>query len=483
MLIANEKKESHKICSITKQISWKEIWPILIVFTVLIGLTIEGIEYVLTATANVPMMDYWRYIVQFVDKIYHEGVTLVDLWIPQEGAAHRAIGMPIFYFLANVKFFGLNTQIEIVLGIVALLINSFFLFFVYLKRMKWESSIAKCGFVLIALCMFNINQWEILTLEFSLGFMSRIFLILIGFYLFDTLQKKQGSKLLVAISMLYMFMVACLAGSYAPGALGAIVFVVLAQIFLETSDRWKLCAQNLMVVIGFIIGIVFFFNDLGGGTGDGAGARLIDMVSDGSIFRAIFYMLGSSVLHVSSAQVTQDFSVYFDIGIVMFILYMIAIFIFFKRKIYKMTYMPIMLMAYTACIILIISFGRIPMYGVNYVTSSRYVCETTLGLAGICWIFLYELQFICKYELKGSIKKTFVSSLGVVFILINLKTSYDTEMGIAPYRRIYQESLIEIMVTNEQVTDEEASKFQYDTWYVNEGIDIMEEYDLGIFED
>ena len=43
-----------------KEMNWKKMLPTVIVFAVLIMLTVERIHYTLIATANVPVMDYWR---------------------------------------------------------------------------------------------------------------------------------------------------------------------------------------------------------------------------------------------------------------------------------------------------------------------------------------------------------------------------------------------------------------------------------------
>lgn len=470
------------------KIVWKNVWPVLLILGFLILMVINRIDYVLTATANVPIMDYWRYICQFVDKVFNEGVTLADLWIPQEGATHRAMGMSIFCFLLNVKLFGLNTQIEIVGGVIAFAVNCLFLLWVFLKRMKWENGVEKCGFLLMMICVFNINQWEIMILEFSLGFALRILLILLAVYFFDSLQKENTKIPAIAICTVWMFMVACLTGSYGPAVIGALFFVAIVQLIVNKNNRWKNGIQNLVMISGFAIGTLLFLGGIGGGVSQGAGTRFTDMIMDGRIIKAVFYMLGSSVLHSTSTPVLENFDIFLSVGVVLFVLYMLAIFLFFKRKMYEKTYMPIMLMAYTACSILTISFGRIPMFGVTYTTSSRYVCETTLGLIGLIWIIWYEMCYQFKKLMQQqkvtkamSFVKLSVCFAGVLFILHQFDISNETEMATAPYRKIYQENLIEKMESGKELSDGDIAMFQSERKYVEEGIEIMKKYKLGVF--
>ncbi len=468
----------------------KNIWPVLLILGVLGIIVVQRIHYVLSATANVPVMDYWRYIYQFGDKIFNEGVTLKDLWVPQAGATHRPMGVPIFLFLINVKYFGLNTQIEIVGGVIALAVNTLFLLWVFLKKMKWEHGLEKCGFILLMLFVFNINQWEIMILEFSMGFAIRALLIMISLYLFDHLQKETVKIYQPILVAAWMFVVACLSGSYGPAVIGALCFVTLSQVFINKTYKLKNLLRNVIMILGFGIGTLLFMTGIGGGASSGAGKSLADMIADGRIFKAVFYMLGSSLLHNESAYVKENFEVLTWIGIGLFVLYLLAIFLFFKRRLYEKTYMPIMLMAYAACSILAIAYGRIPMYGVKGVVASRYVCETTLGLIGLVWILWYEICYqFRKRKQKEKLKtilnyaKVFVCVCAVVGILRILDISAETERRIAPYRKIYQEGIIEKMTSGRELTDTELASFQSERKYIEEAIEIMKKYGLGVFGD
>lgn len=485
-MLANKSKTQKGIFG-NGQIAWKKIWPLLIIFAYITIIIISRISYVLTATANVPIMDYWRYIVQFVEKLFQEGITFADLWIPQEGATHRAIGVPIICFLLNVKYFALDTQIEIVAGVFATAVNCLFLLWAFLKKMKWENNIAKCGFVLIVSCMYNINQWEIMTLEFSLGFAVRQLLILIALFIYDELQKGNQKSYKLIAYVFFMCCVACLTGSYGPAVLGAMFFVFLIQFFVVKENKGRICVQSGMMMLAFAIVSFLFFCGIGGGISQNSGTNLIDMIFDGRIFKAVFIMLGSSVLHNASSVVAESMNNVLCIGVVLFVLYIIAIFIFFKRKMYEITYVPIMLMAYTAGSILVIAFGRLQEFDLSYLVASRYVCETTLGLVGIVWIFIYEVYCILYVNRKNKEKgilpifKMLVYIIGTGFIMVNLQISYNIEMTTAPYRRIYYENLIEKMISAETITDEDASKFQSSKVFVEEGIEIMKKYKLGVF--
>lgn len=465
-------------------LTWQKVLPIVLVFGVLVYLMVERIQYVLGASANVPMMDYWRYIVEFLEPLFEEGSVWEVYGKPQAGASHRNGGLTALFFLINAKYFGLNTQIEIVLGAVGTFIDCCFLFYVFMKKTPFKRKWLNCGFILMAFALFNINQWEILTLEFAFSFSIRTLLILWSCHYFDSMHLQNKKKISIIFFVVAMYFVVTTLGSYGPGLVGAFVFVSMVQLIVNKENRKRTSIQNGLVILVMLIGLLAFFTGLSSGSGGNPANSLFNMIKDGRMVRAFFLMLGSSIMHIEDATATEPIRRLMILGIILFILYMLALFLYFRRKMYEKTYMPLALMAYTACIILVISYGRIPMFGVNYVISSRYVCDTTIGLAGMLWIFLYELDNVSWYKEKiWAVVKGTTCVFAMLYLVLCLRYSYKIEMGIAPYRKMYCESLIRTIQNNEVLTDSQAAPFQSDTALVNKGLELMRKYHLGIFKE
>jgi hypothetical protein len=103
----------------------KIIIPIIILFILF------SINYLITATRNVPFMDIWISLNNFGENIMTNNLSLRDAWTPYAG--HRNPLSYILFFI-NMRFLGYNTQVEIFGGLFFCFLTSICLIYAFKKE-------------------------------------------------------------------------------------------------------------------------------------------------------------------------------------------------------------------------------------------------------------------------------------------------------------------------------------------------------------
>ena len=432
--------------------------------------------YLSKATANVPIMDYWRYINSFVDKMFTDTITFNDLWLNQ--GVYR---YPVIYglFLLNVKLFHYNTQIEIFGGCVVMAITSIILY----KLLKeyfcdYKKYIKYFGYCMLLMAVFNLNQWEILTLEFSLGFALRILSFILVFKYTDYFLCNMTTTYSRAIilAMIYIFVICLFGAAYFPAMIGAVFFTIVFRLFVFLKEeKLGYVKQYIILCAGLIIGTCIYMNGIVSSDITISENGLFSAVFNFNILRALVIMLGSSLVGVYGVKIS------FFVGCVFLGIYIFAIVWYLYNKMYKKTYMPMLLIAYAIMVTCLIYLGRSSVFNLEYLTSSRYVCETTIGIIGVSWILLdcfsnnnSNLRFLRKS----------ICCCMLIFIIISIGCSCLKEYNTAIYRKAYADNLIKNMTKIEELDSSEIALYQanYDELVIN-GVKIMKKYNLGVFHD
>ena len=351
--------------------------------------------YLSNAAGIAPVMDYWNYIAALGDKIAL-GVSFGDLW-NLNGVHHAPV--QLFLWLCNVWLFHWQPLIAIYLGAFVTAVTLWCIGKAYCAHCKAHSSISQSvvwiGFFGICISLYNGNQWEITTLEFSLAFALRLLVIWLLFVRLDRLLRSdQKSEILfVEFGLLSGIAIVMLLSGYFPVVVGCIAIVMLFHHFgakklgLATLP-WKCFFAVMVPILVFSALYLFTGNEMAGSETNIAALISVDTI------KAVLLMLGSCVVHGN-----LSIEIHFALGMLFFFLYLAAVLLYFKFEMYRDTYLPILLMLYAGGSSLLIILGRIG-YGITYLTSSRYVYETSLGLIGIIWIGVKSILHMMEKEKK-----------------------------------------------------------------------------------
>ena len=105
-----------------------------IIFVSVLGLLfLFQLIYVSNATINVPVMDYWRYINNYVDKCFMGGVTFNELY--ESFAGHKSV-LTTMLFVINVIFFKLNVRVSTFFATFIMIITAIIFYSLFILNTK-----------------------------------------------------------------------------------------------------------------------------------------------------------------------------------------------------------------------------------------------------------------------------------------------------------------------------------------------------------
>lgn len=456
----------------------------------LIGLSIFlifllGCYYLHLAVRDVPLMDYWRCLTELAPNVMQGDLHFSDLWkdyIGQRNVLMRAL------VALNIKFAGFNCTIESYLGMLVLVLTFLFLSKWWLKNSKaiasqnvfWRYFSVLC----IGIVFLNLNQWEIISLQFSFVFQLRILAYILILHGVDCTIKSKNidHRVFFELGILCALTICLLSQLYFPALLLSILFIFLLDLFVWGSQGIRKMRAFFLFLIPCIVGIFIYLHGLspiGGGT---SSKLLFESISDGTFLQGCLVMLAGSLFPQTTLSSISVNSICV-IGLVLLIVVIFAVFIYFKLGYYKNTYLPALIAAYGFISIPIIVYGRLSSFDLWYLTSSRYVCETRLIWVGC--ILVYCMALVQISQPAKLLFKRQVPLLIPVILLTVLSLYCDIkEMTVAPYRGVYKDELIALLNQDSiEFEDDDAifSPFQAPADTVRTGIGYMKQYDLGIY--
>ena len=432
------------------------------------------------STVNVPIMDYWRYINDLTVKVFRGSFSFNDIWIPSGG--HRP-GMVYFLTALNIKYFKMNTLVGVYLGWattgITCIVIYMYLVNIYCKKGKLDQ--LQKLYIVVPMVLFSLTQWEIFTLDFSFVFSVRRLMYIISFIVVEKFVIKNEGK---GFRFEHVFLLICVmllfSGAYLPTFVGAIISTLFMSVLL--IQRFRKIPVKYIYISVVMICCVFLYtyglpiiND-----SSNTLSILLDDVSNGNLIKGLLMMMGSSLISASLVERMGE-SLYVAVGVVVFIMYVYSICLYLRKKYWTVTFLPISLISYALINMLFIYYARVPIFGLNYLVSSRYSFETGLGILGITLIVINYI--LSEKSINRQDFNSFICT-SILFVIVSLLTcSFGVETKIAKYRKAYQNNLVDMMVNIDDYFDSELSVFQANSpEQVRNGIQLMERYNLGIFK-
>ncbi len=158
-------------------------------------------------------------------------------------------------------------------------------------------------------------------------------------------------------------------------------------------------------------------------------------------------------------------------------IHFICIYLYVSNRIYEITYIPIFMYIYLAIFIVMILMGR-NTNGVEYLSASRYICDSSMGIISDVII----LSFYLSKSKIVFVKRKIMSYFLIGILCLGTFYADITELKISKYRKIYYDNLIEMMLNLDDYTDDELTPFQAQMpEQVRNGVMLMKKYRLGIF--
>ena len=437
-------------------------------------------RYLAMTNEEIPLMDFYIGFETFADKVFSNQLTISDCFVLPHPIHWAPLGTPLQLFF--LKVFKCNNLAYVYFG-------GGFLILTLIMVLVWANRTIRSGklwvdiliYLGIAICMTNLNQWEILDLWCSAAFMLRILLYFLVFLTVDRFllkEKTKGGRTLLqglGCGVLGGLVLILLSGAYYPGYIVAISAVIILHVFLAKNEGKKEKGIALIALLIMIGSAAFVYLT----TASNAG------ISDGTAFgtdylRGFFVMLGSTVIPQSSIPLT-DFTEHIVVGVIIFLFVVETVIVFFKDRLYEKSWFPLMCLIYAGTSVAIIIYGRSDSYGFGTLTSSRYVVETTIGLLGIVMI---QGMSISKHIREKGTKPAIRRAAGAVIALcVAGMVIYANvqEHKAGPYRKAYYQNMIRLALDIDNASDDELVVFQASASDVRSGIAAMKKYKLCLW--
>lgn len=440
---------------------------IFFLFMVSFGMAI----YVSVASSNVPIMDYWRFINVLVEKSFMGGTTFFDLY--SNNGVHRS-AYELFLFLVNVKIFHHNTQVSMYIAILIMMCTSIILY-KQIKKIyvnKWALNIVS---LLSVLLIYSLGAYEIITQEFATPGALRILFFMIAFVVTNNIIREENDSFnnkTVFLALFYIFVIDIIGGAYAIGLSITIAIVLAFHIICKKVEKEKInLSAYLVLYMGLFIGDFLYLYGLqvsqSGNLSSGLGEMIV------SFFKGLFVVSG-----VSLFGTYRSLGMLMVLGIIITIIHMMCLIAYIGKKMYKKTYLPLLLYIYTCGFYGMIFIGR-SGNGIEYLASSRYITDAIFAL-------LADLLVVTIILADAHQKKQkYISVISYIIIALFFSGIISTdvdEIKRAPYRKQYADNLIEIMLDIDNYSDEDLAVFQAQSpEQVRHGVELMKKYKLGVF--
>ena len=399
-------------------------------------------------------------------------------WRP--AASTRIPGYNFLQFI-NIKVFGMNSKL-IALSIPFLVLGSVLMIYRDYRKCfapRRSSGFIALSFLFVSLLMFNIIQWEGLTFSYAFVFQSPLPFFIASVICFERILTKGTPGYVAAGLLLSALSVLVFGGTHSYSfawALG-LTFVCYAGTRRDrmTKEVW-LRALGVSAYLG-VLAVLYMYNIRHNDYFPHATHHVDKMIAQPlAALQFLLAAFGASVVGVNAAKMYFPFSGMVFLGSLVVCLYGLALFLYFRFRLYERSYLPFYLLMQAFFYLVFMTAGRFG-YGIDYGMASRYTCVSVLGLVGSGWVLIYVLA-------GGRTRRTGAVNLLVVPLMViaaGLILTAMTEWRIQPHRKVYFENLREIALRVDSASDEELAKFEERPALVRESLRVLKECHLNVY--
>lgn len=442
--------------------------------------------YIDIAKSTVPIMDYWKWITVYGQKLLDGEITFADYFRSDAGEHIQPICMAINFWVLRAFDFDVRPLVEWGLyGRIAVAAAVTGLFIFRFRNSEQHHYILQflCALAII-MAVFNYNQWEMTTEPFSLTNVFRISNYFLSFYLTDLFLKEIESRstkrnlvLAVLLGVYCAYLTIFVGAAYFVGHLVAIGLAMLWTLMNQRENVKKyLWPMAVWGVISFLSACVYYILICNRGvareTIESTNNILILLLEGICFFWGGLFIHTQTMEQYGGALVTM-------LGALVLVYSLFILSSYLRKRRDGKELLPAICVLYALVLSVAISLGRVTVFGAASMSSSRYVVESTMGLSGVIWMS-YSV-FLDSPKTKISWAKPAACACTVILLL---GAAEKTENGIAPYRAIYNDNLYEMMTHIENYSDEELAPFQANSASdVRYCVAFFEENGLSIFSD
>lgn len=355
-----------------------------------------------------------------IEKYFQGNLSLTD--INMSWGQHRLIGYSLIY-LANTVFFGLNIKLEPYIFLLSYFSIGLVLYFVYKKFLKtfFKNSFRwwmELSYLPILFLIFSLVHAPgmYMTTQFVVG--TLFFVLVIKFFDLICLDSKKWLDLIWFLILISIYFVFFSGANFGGMILG---FVICSSLKILISNKKKPSFFWLISIL-FTIFLTVGYLSLNRVDQDGVGliGKIVIFLSRFSeSFLAILAGISGTTLDIHTFQEKlggRDIFVLINGG-VLFLLGLYSIFKYVFLKIYKFTYIPLLLISYSIGFMMIARLGRLDG-GWMWPMNDWYSFHLYFYLVGVLWILFYDILIKYVRLSRKSFKFLFIRNKWTVIIFI-----------------------------------------------------------------
>lgn len=441
--------------------------------------------YLNRAVIDVAYTDYIRLINSY----------LPDVWNPKKFfVADVLTRIPLNYLerAINVTWFGYNTMIEMVLGVLGLGLSAGVIAVYCAKhriRFGWY-------FLLMAV-LFSLNKWEMITNGTGWIHFAAFACFYYHYLILDRVYRGEGKRGdSIRLCLLPFLVTLGVAGPYC--AIYSVT-VILACLFAAVRKIAKAkgiqkvkndVIQWLLYAGCTVIPLLLYMWSNSHTVEEHAGAvdaSLFGTLLEQPLFFAEFFLksFASTVLGDECIRkiCTQEWQILI-LGTLVLGCYFFALYLNWSQKIYERTIFPLILLAAGGMNHVLILLSRWIFLKPDYGMSSRYALQFQVGILGILLTFAFALQ---KSYKKKPNRGLWIGCalIGSIFLFGNTFTTY-SEWNTAPYRKQNLTIKREAAFHYEELSDKELEDiFQYKKGpdQIRNALRILKDHSWNVFRE
>lgn len=435
--------------------------------------------YVWSTARNIVFRDD-MYLIKgsVVEKFCDGTLAFADLW--RAAAGTRLLGYNLL-LLANTAWFGLNSRAVVLLIPFVLLAAGILIYRDYHRSLAGLRSPAWIAglYALPMLLLFNLTLWEGLGFAFAIIFVWSVPWYLVSYYALEDLLRtgRRISWLCAIIATSLAFLVFGQTSSFAFAV--ALAITLGCGLWINRQNLPKGIVFRVAAVVALFALLVFLYlyrirtNDYFPGS-----TRLdLSLLNDPrDLVSFILTAMLASVLGVDVSKAHFSPSAIVAMGSMVILVYSLALFLYFKTRMYERTYLPLYLITYTFAFVGFMTVGRF-RFGLQYGMASRYTCNTIYGIIAIVWIAIFV-------RAKSAPVMRFVQSAllaSATLFFAGLLWTTVVEWRVQPYRKLRFERLQAIALELDTAFDDELAGFEERPSVARDSLLVLRKYRLNVY--
>ncbi len=420
--------------------TWMSLAGILLVFGIYFGI------YVTVSGANVAYLAWFAHV-PMIEKYFAGTWTWRDA-IERYGE-HGLFGYNLL-LIANLKYFRLNVFFDIYLNALVVTSVGILVAVKYYRTeiLRVRHALAVLLFVPIAFSLFSVCQQSSGAMETQVR-LGTLFFIIAAYWIDNSLLNTgSGTGIYAMLFGAFLIGVAVLVFGTLYTFAGFPGIVLLCVYAAFTRKEVRLYAAFVLATLALSVVLYIRFYDLKLEPAVGVPMGLLERLVFSIRFLAAY--LGSAILGRTlwEDRVTTSDVLMFWNGILLCAVYLFSIWLFWRSKMQRITWLPILMMAYTVGVGLLVLIGRGPMFGWTGGTNYWYAVHVKFALAGCLWIFAHALLLNNPIALESREKNPRERSTDILYfsvilcLVIAVGVSNYFDWKRAPYVRRYFEAMI-----------------------------------------